>query len=339
MIAQIAMKDEIAPWQRELQRAVTRLPDLAEMLELPLAALPVSLRAHADFPLRVPRGYVQRMRKGDPGDPLLRQVLPDRAEDLSVAGFGADPVGDSAAEVVPGLLHKYAGRVLLVTTGACAIHCRYCFRRHFPYASSNPAAGQWQRAVDYIRGNAGIGEVILSGGDPLSLSDERLAALVQSIEAIAHVRRLRIHTRMPIVLPERIDANLLAWLNTTHLKIVVVVHANHANEIDDSVRAAIADLRAASATVLNQSVLLNGVNDNAKALAELSEALFDAGVLPYYLHMLDRVAGAAHFEVAELRALAILQELRAQLPGYLLPRLVRESAGQAFKQPVGERDI
>ncbi len=334
MIAQIAANDEIAPWQRELQRAVTRLPELAGMLGLPLASLPVSNSAQSAFPLRVPRGYVARMRKGDPADPLLRQVLPDRKEELSVDGFGLDPVGDGMAEIVPGLLHKYAGRVLLVTTGACAIHCRYCFRRHFPYASSNPSTGLWQRALDYIRKDAEIREVILSGGDPLSLSDIRLAQLVDQIQAIPQVRRLRIHSRMPIVLPERIDADLLAWLSDTRLTTVVVVHANHANEIDDSVRAAIGRLRAAGVSVLNQSVLLAGVNDSAAALADLSESLFDAGVTPYYLHMLDRVAGAAHFEVAESRALEIMQELRAVLPGYLVPRLVRESAGEAFKQPV-----
>jgi EF-P beta-lysylation protein EpmB len=271
------------------------------------------------------------MQWRDPHDPLLRQVLPLADECLASEGYGVDPVGDLNAMVVPGLLHKYEGRVLLTATGACAVHCRYCFRRHFPYADANPLADQWHQALDYIAGDESITEVILSGGDPLSLSDRRLAELVRRLDAIAHLRRLRLHTRLPIVLPERVNDELLDWLGTTRLKTAIVVHANHANEIDDSVVAALMRLKASGTTLLNQSVLLRGINDSAEALMDLSEKLFDAGVLPYYLHLLDKVQGAAHFAVTESDAQQLMAEIGRQLPGYLLPRLVREIPGAPGK--------
>lgn len=320
-------------WQVELQQAVTDPDELLRLLELDPAALPAGHNA-ANFPLRVPRGFVARMRKGDPADPLLRQVLPLAAEDEPAAGFVADPVGDLASAARPGVLHKYRGRVLLVATGACAVHCRYCFRRHFPYGDENPRSESWREALDYVRADASISEVILSGGDPLSLTDLRLGALAEAIAAIPHVRRLRIHTRQPIVLPERIDDAFVGWFAPLPLKKIVVVHANHANEIDAGVAAALARLQSAGATLFNQSVLLNGINDATNALAELSEALFAAGVIPYYLHLLDRVAGAAHFDVPAKRAVALHRALRARLPGYLVPKLVREQAGAPGKLPV-----
>lgn len=322
-------------WQDELKQAVTSPAELLALLELDAAALP-PLGAATDFALRVPRGFVARMRKRDPADPLLRQVLPLAAENAPAPGFVADPVGDLASAAVPGLLHKYHGRVLLVATGACAVHCRYCFRRHFPYADENPRPGDWRDALDYVRADASIAEVILSGGDPLSLSDRRLAALADAIASISHVRRLRIHTRQPIVLPERIDSAFLGWFAPVKLEKVVVVHANHANEIDAQVTDAFAAIKDAGAVLFNQSVLLAGINDSASALAELSEALFAAGAIPYYLHLLDRVAGAAHFEVPVRRALALHTELCARLPGYLVPRLVREEPGRDSKTPVAE---
>lgn len=274
------------------------------------------------------------MRAGDRADPLLRQVLPLDAEDQLNPGFGTDPVGDLAALAGPGVLHKYQGRALVITTGACAIHCRYCFRRHFPYADAQGRGADWTPVLDYLARDDSIEEVILSGGDPLALSDSRLAVLAEGLDRIAHLQRLRIHTRLPIVLPERVDAALLAWLGATRLKPVMVLHANHAREFDTSVDAALARLRATGVCLLNQSVLLRGVNDSVAALRALSERLFRAGVLPYYLHLLDRVQGAAHFEVAEAQARVLLLELAAQLPGYLLPRLVREQAGAAAKQLV-----
>jgi EF-P beta-lysylation protein EpmB len=233
--------------------------------------------------------------------------------------------------VAPGVLHKYQGRVLLTATGACAVHCRYCFRRHFPYTDANPAADQWCAALAHIAGDKSITEVILSGGDPLTLSDRRLENFTRQLEVIPHVRRLRLHTRLPIVLPERVNDELRGWLGATRLKTVVVVHANHAQEIDASVRVALAHLKGAGVELLNQSVLLRGINDSADALARLSEVLFDAGVLPYYLHMLDKVQGAAHFEVDETAARSLMAELNRRLPGYLVPRLVREIAGSPGK--------
>ena len=321
-------------WQSELARAITDPQALLTLLQLGAEHLPAARAAARLFPLRVPRGFAARMRPGDPHDPLLRQVLPLGEECLTQEGFGPDPVGDSAAMVVPGVLHKYEGRVLLTATGACAVHCRYCFRRHFPYSEANACADHWQVALTYIASDTTITEVILSGGDPLTLSDRRLAEFTEKLAAIPHVQRLRIHTRLPIVLPERVNDELIGWLGATRLKTIVVVHANHANEIDAVVRSAMARLKAAGVALLNQSVLLREVNDNAEALAQLSTSLFDAGVLPYYLHLLDRVQGAGHFEVDEMVARDLMTQLNARLPGYLVPRLVREVPGAPAKSPV-----
>lgn len=296
--------------------------------------VPGAQAAAAGFALRVPRGFVARMRRHDPRDPLLLQVMPLAAENQPVHGFSLDPVGDMASRAGGGLLHKYQGRALLVATGACAIHCRYCFRRHFPYGEESALASGWQSAIAAIREDASIGELILSGGDPLSLSDRRLTQLTDALRDIPHVQRLRIHTRYPIVLPERVDAGLLKWLSDLPLQKVVVIHANHANELNQEVRDACRELTAANVTLLNQSVLLAGINDSVDALAALSEALFAARVLPYYLHLLDRVQGAAHFEVDEPTALRLHADLMQRLPGYLVPRLVREVPGAASKTPV-----
>ncbi len=327
-------KNDSAPapvpeWQRELAAAIRDADELRSMLDLPDDAA-----GDAGFPVRVPRGYVARMRRGDPHDPLLAQVLPSAGESEEVPGFGPDPVGDRAAMIRPGVLHKYHGRVLLVATGACGIHCRYCFRREFPYADANPRPDDWQAAIDYIADDDSIEEVILSGGDPLSLPDRKLAGLVERIEAIPHVGTLRIHTRLPVVLPERVDAALCSWLEGTRLAKVVVLHANHGNEIDASVSAAVARLRATGAVVLNQAVLLRGVNDEADAMVGLSRRLFAAGVLPYYLHMLDPVRGAAGFETGSGEARRLMAAVAARLPGYLVPRLVVEQAGRPGKTPL-----
>lgn len=334
MIPRISLPGQSAGWQIELARAIRDPAELLALLALPEDLLPAAKASAELFPLRVPRGFVARMEKGVVDDPLLRQVLPLGDEDTPAAGFGLDPVGDLDAMAAPGVLHKYQGRALIVATGACAVHCRYCFRRHFPYTEYNPGAGRWQPALDYLAANPSIKEVILSGGDPLSLSDEKLARLVEKFHTIEHLRYLRIHTRLPVVLPERVDDALLGWLATTRLKTVVVIHANHPREIDGTVAAAMARLKQVSVTLLNQAVLLRGVNDSAETLARLSERLFDAGVMPYYLHMLDKVAGAAHFEVDEDRARTLLTALRCQLPGYLVPRLVREQQGHPYKRPL-----
>ncbi len=318
-------------WQRELARTISDPAELLRRLKLDDAWLPAARRAARMFALRVPLGFVARMKPNDPNDPLLRQVLPLDAECASAPGFVADPVGDLCKMPVRGLLHKYHGRALIVVTGACAVHCRYCFRRHFPYGEAHASPGKLRDVLDYIASDPSIREIILSGGDPLTLNDRRLRELVNSLETIAHIERLRIHTRLPIVLPERVDARLLEWLSACRLKKIVVIHANHANELDVSVSNAIQRLAVTGTTLLNQAVLLRGVNDSVKALCDLSEALFRAGVLPYYMHLLDRVQGAAHFEVPVARAAALIEQINERLPGYLVPRLVQEKPGAMSK--------
>ncbi|HEY7872340.1 MAG TPA: KamA family radical SAM protein, partial [Rudaea sp.] len=276
------------PWQRLWREAIVDSHELLDLLDLGHLADALLPTRDTGFAMRVPRGFAARMRRGDAADPLLLQVLPQAAELIETAGYGPDAVGDMAARVAGGVLHKYAGRALLITTGACAVNCRYCFRRHFPYAGETAAANRWREAVECIRADASIEEVILSGGDPLSLSTAKLAELTTELAAISHIKRLRIHTRLPVVLPERVDAELLAWLRGLPWPVAVVLHANHANEIDAAVADACARLRDAGAALLNQSVLLRGVNDNVDALSELSARLFAVGVLPYYLHQLDR---------------------------------------------------
>ena len=310
-------------WQQELQRSVTKVADLLAALELDADALP-SVREIERFPLRVPRPYLARMRKRDAEDPLLRQVLPVADETVRRPGYTFDPVADLDARRSRGVLHKYHGRVLLIVTGACAIHCRYCFRRHFPYRG-HALGRELDDALAYVERNRDVEEVILSGGDPLSLSNARLFELCRRIERIPHVRRLRIHTRLPIVLPARLDDALCDWLNRRAKRTVVVFHINHPAEIADDVEQALAKL--AGPTLLNQAVLLKGVNDAADVLAELSRKCFAVGVLPYYLHLLDRVQGAAHFEVEEARAQALMRDVAASLPGYLVPRLARDDGG------------
>lgn len=324
-----------AGWQRELARAVTDPAQLLQMLDLPASLLPGAQRAARLFRLRVPLGYVVRMCPGDAADPLLRQVLPLDAETRDTPGYSNDPVGDLASVRGTGLLHKYRGRALLITTGACAVHCRYCFRRHFPYASAHAGRARWTQVVAQIRADPSLHEIILSGGDPLSLSDARLAELVQQLEAIPHLQRLRIHSRQPVVLPERVDAALLEWMGRGRLRKVLVVHANHPRELNDATAEAFERVRGSGVFLLNQSVLLRGVNDDVGVLMQLSECLFRQGVLPYYLHLLDPVAGAAHFDVPVARARGLYRELAARLPGYLLPKLAREEAGQPGKTLLG----
>lgn len=321
-------------WQQLWRDAIRDPRELLDLLGLDPAALGISDAAAKQFALRVPRGFVARMRHGDPHDPLLRQVLPLDAEMLPSPGFSLDAVGDGAAKAGNGVIRKYRGRALLVSTGSCAINCRYCFRRHFPYADETAAAGSWSEAIELIRADPDIDEVILSGGDPLSLSTAKLAQLTDALASIPHIKRLRIHTRLPVVLPERVDETLQVWLRALPWPVAVVLHANHANEFDSHVDAAVARMRDTGATILNQAVLLRGVNDSVAALAELSERGFAAGVLPYYLHQLDRVQGAAHFEISDQRALELHAGLAARLSGYLVPRLVRETAGDSGKRPL-----
>ncbi|HEX6571785.1 MAG TPA: EF-P beta-lysylation protein EpmB [Steroidobacteraceae bacterium] len=325
---------EPTSWQRSLQACVTDPAALIEALGLGPEWLEPARQAATRFPLRVPLSYLARMRRGDARDSLLRQVLPLDAELRETPGYLSDPVGDLDALAGPGLLRKYRGRALVVATGACAVHCRYCFRREFPYGEHTAGRGAFIEALEALRADTSITEVLLSGGDPLTLSDRRLGDLLRALDAIGHVRRVRIHTRLPVVLPERIDAGFLeAWTPSLRVQRVMVIHANHANELSGApdVREALSRLRANGTVLLNQSVLLAGVNDSAATLADLSEALFEQGVLPYYLHLLDPVRGAAHFAVPEVTARQLVAELAERLPGYLVPRLVREEPGAAAK--------
>jgi EF-P beta-lysylation protein EpmB len=319
-------------WQNELKRAVRDAAQLIAALDLPAELIEPARRAARAFPLFAPWPYIARIRPGDPADPLLSQVLPLAGELDERPGFSADPVGDLRANEAPGLLQKYAGRALLIATGACAVHCRYCFRRLYPYSEGPRSIADWQPALDRIADDPTIDEVLLSGGDPLTLVDDQLAELSNRLAEIPHIRRLRIHTRLPIVIPQRVTGSLLDWLCGSHLTPIMVVHANHPHEIDDATSAALAKLVDAGVPVLNQSVLLRGVNDNADALIELSRRLIDLRVMPYYLHQLDRVQGAAHFDVPISRGLELIDQMRRALPGYAVPRYVQEIAGEAHKR-------
>lgn len=321
-------------WQQALAGVIRNPEELFDQLQLDKNQLSMAQRATLTFPLRVPRAFVERMARGDWNDPLLLQVLPQREELNFTPGFSDDPLQESSSNPCPGLIHKYQGRVLLVISGGCAINCRYCFRRHFPYADNIPNREQWQQSLDYIRRDDSIHEVIFSGGDPLAATDDLLAERVADLAAISHIATLRVHSRLPIVIPQRITDQCLQWLTGSRLQTVMVVHSNHANEIDAAVGNSLLKLNRAGITVLNQTVLLAGINNDSTTLAALSQRLFQFGVLPYYLHLLDRVQGAAHFEVSEADGVQLSRELLATLPGYLVPRLVREQANASSKLPI-----
>ena len=320
-------------WQSILKRSGGKPHDLSASLGI-AENLAISENADREFPFRATESFIKKIRHNDPGDPLLRQILPLHEEEIQQPGFSRDPLNEKLSLQVPGLLQKYHGRALLVVTAACAIHCRYCFRRHFPYSENNPAIENWKRAITFLEQDQTISEIILSGGDPLVLADDRLGGLLQRLQQIPHLKRIRIHTRIPVVLPERINEGLIELFANCSLPIIIVLHVNHVNELDADTALAISRLKKTGATVLNQSVLLRGINDSVSAQVALSEGLFDQGVLPYYLHMLDPVTGTAHFAVPENRARELLRELHGRLPGYLVPRLVSERPGEASKIPV-----
>ncbi len=318
-------------WQSILADSVRSPAELCRLLGLDPALAAEAEQAAGGFPLLAPRPYVARIRHGDPADPLLLQVLPRAGERAAPLGYSPDPLGEVGACCGPGLLHKYQGRILMVTTGACAVHCRFCFRRHFPYENRAAAASSRVRALQKIAANGSLQEVILSGGDPLALPDCQLAQLAEKLAEIPHLRRLRIHSRLPTVVPQRVTDELIRWLRGSRLSPIMVVHVNHPAEIDQAVAEAFGRLVDAGIPVLNQSVLLRGVNDRAEVLAELCRRLVDLRVMPYYLHQLDPVAGAAHFEVPIATGLALMAELRRRLPGYGVPRYVRETPGGTSK--------
>ncbi len=321
-------------WQQQLSEAFNSIEGLCHYLHLPVDALPVSNTAATNFPIRVPLSFAACMEKGNPDDPLLKQVLPTQEELIAYPGFSNDPVGDLQATAQTGVIHKYHGRVLLINTGSCAINCRYCFRRNFPYSELQLSKQSELAAINYIRQDRSLSEVILSGGDPLLLNDARLAKLLEQLDGIEHIKRIRIHSRLPIVLPARITDEFIKTLQKSSKQIVIVVHCNHANEINDRVITAFNTLKGHSITLFNQSVLLKDVNDRVDTLCALSEKLFHHGVIPYYLHLLDKAAGTGHFEVAETQAVELIKEVQATLPGYLVPKLVKEVAGQHSKQIV-----
>jgi EF-P beta-lysylation protein EpmB len=319
-----------------MKTAIRSGVELCRRLQLGPSFEPAARLAERVFPVFAPLGFVAKMRPADPGDPLLRQVLPLEEELFPRDGYSRDPVRDADARIEPGLLQKYHGRVLVIATGTCAIHCRYCFRREYPYHDVPAAEPRWQAALARIWADPTIEEVILSGGDPLTISDDRLAGWAAELAAIHHVRRLRIHSRLPIVIPERITDSLLAWLGGTRLTPVFVIHANHPRELADDVAAALTRISQAGIPLLNQAVLLRGVNDDVTTLAALSRRLIDLRVMPYYLHQLDRVSGAAHFEVPVERGKQLVAQLRARLPGYAVPRYVQEIPGEASKFPLAD---
>ncbi len=325
-------------WQTALKGMIRSLDELCAYLDISLSDLPDALRAEKDFAVKVPLSYLRRIEKGNPRDPLLLQVLPQAEEMLEVVGFTEDPLEEKAFNKVPGLIHKYHGRVLLISNPSCAVHCRYCFRRHFPYSENTPGSQNFAPIFNYIQGDSSITEVILSGGDPLMSNDKQLGVLVSAIEKVPHVKTLRFHTRIPVVLPERITPAFLTLVQKTRLKVVMVVHVNHVNEIDASVVDAFKHLQQSGVRLLNQSVLLKGVNDTVNDQILLLEKLHEVDVQPYYLHVLDRTKGTAHFLVEDAEALILYESLRSRISGYLLPKLVREEPFDRAKKMLSSRE-
>ncbi|WP_286234509.1 EF-P beta-lysylation protein EpmB [Thalassotalea sediminis] len=320
-------------WQKELADVVTDPSVLLKMLDIDPSIYQAHFSARKLFPVRVPKPFITRMVKGDIDDPLLKQVMPISAEFIDTHGFSTDPLAEHDT-VAEGLLHKYTHRVLMIVKAGCAINCRYCFRRHFPYADNSPNKQRWQQALDYITAHQEVNEVIFSGGDPLMANDQHLHWLIAQIERIPHVKRLRIHSRLPVVIPQRITPELVDMLANSRLKSTFVFHINHPNEIDESFANAIEPLRQARIPLFNQSVLLKGVNDEVNTLCQLSEQLFDCGIQPYYLHLFDKVQGVAHFNISDQQAQSLVKNMMATLPGFLMPKVVREIAGEANKTPI-----
>ena len=318
-------------WQEQLAQAIRKPTDLLEFAGLEADSIGYSQQAIRQFPVRVPYAFANRIKKNDPNDPILRQVFPYKAEEDKATGFINDPLAELNVQPVNGLLQKYNSRVLSITTGACAVHCRYCFRRHYPYQESSSSSKHWQASLDHIKDDSSIEEVILSGGDPLTLSDRRLQEICASIANIKHIKRIRFHTRLPIVLPARVTTTLLKQITDNDKSIIFVIHSNHANELDNSVSTIIKRLQEFDILVLNQSVLLKNINDSVTALINLSERLIENNVIPYYLHLLDPVAGAAHYDVSLDDAQSLMEEMQARVSGYLVPKLVKEEVGASSK--------
>ncbi len=335
MIARTAPSVHTTSWQQLLRDAIRTPDELFHALGLEGHPMAEQISAHQEFPVVVPAPYLARIERGNPEDPLLLQVLPDVAEMQLTEGYNSDPLSERDANPLPGLIHKYHNRVLLTLASHCAINCRYCFRRHFPYKENAPGRQQWLDVLEYIRSRPEIDEVIYSGGEPLAVNDQRLAWLSQQLSGIPHLKRLRIHTRMPIAIPQRVNQELRQWISASRLQVVMVIHCNHPNELDTDTVNACKLLQRDGVTLLNQSVLLRGINDNVSTLIELSERLFAAGISPYYLHLLDKVQGAAHFDIERHQAIALIDEMRTRCSGYLVPALAQENAGMKSKTVLG----
>lgn len=335
VVQNILAHDDASPsWKKAMANMVRDVQTLSDELELDLANTQALADICKDFPLRVPRPYLKRIEKNNLNDPLLLQILPQTQELIEQAGFTSDPLEEKQFSPVNGLLHKYHGRVLVVLNGNCAIHCRYCFRRHFPYSEHQLNSQQWQNILEYVRNDNSIEEVILSGGDPLSNTDQHLQKYIDDLEAIDHIKRLRIHTRLPVVIPQRITNQLIEMLSNSRLNCSIVIHANHAQEIDHEVQHYLQKLTAAGIVLFNQSVLLKNINDSEDALINLSKTLFACKVIPYYLHQLDAVQGAAHFDVSLSKAKSLHKKLQEKLSGYLVPKLVIEQAHAKHKTSI-----
>lgn len=323
--------DTTLTWSQHLTQAITSLPELVQHLDLPSAFIKNGEQAHTTFKLLVPRPYLSRIEMGNTQDPLLLQILPSAQEMLSVPGYTTDPLEEADHNPQKAVVHKYKRRLLVITTGSCAVNCRYCFRRHFPYGENQLAQAEWDSVIDYLKAHPEVNEVILSGGDPLMMKDSLLADKVRKLEALPQIKRLRIHSRLPVVIPQRVCDEMLNWINNSRLDIVMVWHINHANEVDEHVMFAAQQLKQAGVTLLNQGVLLKGINDTVKAQVDLSEAVFKAGLLPYYMFTLDSVEGAAHFDISIEEAQRLMGKVSAELPGYLVPRLAKEIPGKPAK--------
>lgn len=318
-------------WQEQLSQAIRQPDELLEYVGLIPEAIGYSHKGIMEFPIRVPHAFANRILQNDPNDPILRQVFPYIDEESEISGFINDPLAEIEVQPVQGLLQKYKSRVLSITTAACAVHCRYCFRRHFPYHESSATNQHWKKALEFIRKDSSIHEVILSGGDPLTLSDRRLAEICDSLAKIKHIKRIRFHTRLPIVLPDRITKDLLKIITGNDKSIIFVIHSNHANELDETVSKTVKMLNSFDILVLNQSVLLKGVNDSVATLINLSERLVSINITPYYLHLLDPVKSAAHYDVSAKQAVDIIETMQASVSGYLVPKLVKEEIGGTSK--------
>lgn len=320
-------------WKQSLASAYSDPLELLDFLDIDPSL--IALDNAPKFPFRVPREFALKMQAGDINDPLLRQVLPLAEELSSPSGYSHDPVAEAAFEMQPGLLQKYKKRALIIATGACAINCRYCFRRNFPYQQAT-GKDRWRKLVMMLKMNTDVEEIILSGGDPLLMDDAQLKELCDELGTITQLKRLRIHTRIPVTIPTRLTAGLQDLLTQTRLDVAFVIHSNHANEIDEALSSRLRALHRAGVNLFNQSVLLRAVNDDVAVLSELSEALFSANVIPYYLHLLDPVIGSAHFDLPLTEAKQLEQKLRANLPGYLVPTFVREIPHKDSKTPIIE---